>query len=59
MGQTEFDVGGLADTMGRGDSFSGGVMMSLGLAAALLGAFLLGGAVGAFVMLLCTFWEHL
>lgn len=33
--------------------------MSLGLAAALLGAFLLGGAVGAFAMLLCTFWEQL
>ena len=59
MGQTEFDVGGLAGTMGRGKSFSGGVMMSLGLAAALLGAFLLGGAVGAFGMLVWTFWEHL
>jgi len=59
MGQTEFDVGWLLDTMGRGDSFSGGVMMSLGLAAALLGAFLLGGAVGAFGMLVWTLWEQL
>ena len=34
-------------------------MMTIGLAAALLGAFLVGGAVGAFAMLLCTFWEQL
>ena len=33
--------------------------MTIGLAAALLVTFLLGGAVGAFAMLLCTFWDQL